>query len=247
MPNIFVAGSARSGSSLLAGMFAGTHHCGDELLPANHSNPKGYFEDAHFIGLNEELIHDVWQMPLRSPSGTEWCIETPRSGQKWMAVMGADTAATLAPGDNLRRRMVAHLSASPWCRKDPRLAWTLPAWRRVCGEVRILCVFREPAISVASMLEWARGRPIGLTKDGAFAIWQASYDSLLRQSQGSGEWCFVRYNDLVSGKSQARIEEFANVALDGSLVDRRLNRSVGVEVPPMSVSSTYSELMDRSS
>jgi len=54
---ILIVGMHRSGTSVLArGLQALGVSIGDNLLPGNEWNPKGYFEHADIVGLNDTLL-----------------------------------------------------------------------------------------------------------------------------------------------------------------------------------------------
>ena len=66
----FVLGLHRSGSSATAGVL---HHLGanmgDDLLPPSLCNIRGFFENVHFVNLNDEILRTAggsWDSPLNS-------------------------------------------------------------------------------------------------------------------------------------------------------------------------------------
>lgn len=95
-------GCGRSGTSLVAGLFARTHEMGSRLLAPDPANPKGFFEDRAVNAANERLLapYDAFSSPGRRPL---------REGERWLAV--------LAPGTVPGQRADLPPAAPPWCRR----------------------------------------------------------------------------------------------------------------------------------
>lgn len=144
MPNIIVVlGMHRSGTSALAGLLAASGaQCGQPLLPANDGNPRGYWELAPFVALNDRLLdclHRVWFDA--SPLEGGWQDAPEIRGLE-------DVAADLLRGQ-FGRSELAML-------KDPRLCLTLPFWRRVIlglGYRLTLAVIARPVGEVVRSIQ----------------------------------------------------------------------------------------------
>src|SRR5262249_21790216 len=76
--NCLILGSGRSGTSMLAGMLrlAG-YYMGEHLVPADPSNPKGYFEDDEVNAINEELLSPVTPPRSHPAFGWRWLAAVP--------------------------------------------------------------------------------------------------------------------------------------------------------------------------
>jgi hypothetical protein len=59
--NLFILGSGRSGTSMVAGLFRNAgYFMGDKLHEPRHSNPLGFFEDAAVNNINESIL--AWRV-----------------------------------------------------------------------------------------------------------------------------------------------------------------------------------------
>src|SRR5690349_12501793 len=115
--NCLILGSGRSGTSMLAGTLCGAgYYMGEHLVPANEANPKGFFEDDEINAINEALLAPL--TPRRRPA----------YGWRWLASVPVGTPFACPP--ELGQRIQAQTARAPFCFKDPRFCYTLPAWRR---------------------------------------------------------------------------------------------------------------------
>ena len=131
---ICIAGMPRSGTSLVTQLL---HRCGlnlgpaGQLMPASPNNPDGFWENLRFVRLNEKLLA--------------------ASGGRWYA-----PPATLRPTPKITaegRSIAAQFEGQePWGWKDPRNAVTLPFWKTVVPEMKVLVCVRHPAETASSLL-----------------------------------------------------------------------------------------------
>ena len=115
--NAIILGMARSGTSLTASIFGRTgYFAGDELVPANHQNPTGYWEARSLLRHNASILMST---------GFE-------RDNSWMyAPMTEAQIAALAQvrlGDEQRGFVAQFERHAPWLWKDPRLCYTLRCW-----------------------------------------------------------------------------------------------------------------------
>jgi len=201
---------------------------GDHLYPPDAGNPRGYFEDPQINGINEDLLAAV--LPARPDGllGHLFFRSRPSAGQRWLArvPLGRDIPCP-AP---LHERIPTLTGHQPFCLKDPRFAYTLPAWRPFLGQAAFVCLFRQPAATAASMLAERRRQPIlrtlAMTRRQALATWQASYTHILeRHVPAGGDWLFLHYEQFLSGEALDRLERFLGVAVDRTFVDATLRRA----------------------
>lgn len=184
MRDCFVLGSGRSGTSMVAGALARAgYFMGAELFRPRISNPKGFFEDPEVNGINEALLAGAPDPESRFGEGQRW-LARPDRGH-----------AFVLEGE-LEQRAKALVARRPFCFKDPRLCFTLPAWRPLAPDARLVCVFRDPALTAASLLEEVRRAPyltgLQFTAERAFELWRAQYESVLAQHAAGGEWLFLQ-------------------------------------------------------
>src|SRR5262249_19208357 len=153
----FILGSGRSGTSMLAGtLHASGYFAGDRLIPGDAANPKGYFEDREFDSINEALLAQV--TPPRPGAelgrGAGAGDVQPVYNWRWLAQVPAGTSIDCPPC--LVKRMSARLGQTPFAFKDPRLCYTLPAWRPYAPDAAMLCIFREPGRTADSMVTFCQ-------------------------------------------------------------------------------------------
>src|SRR5262249_26774035 len=183
-----ILGSGRSGTSLLAGILHGAgYFMGENLVPADEGNPMGYFEDDEINAINEELLTPV------TPA-----LDSPTYGWRWLATVPVGTDLACSP--EVSERMRTQTSLKPFCFKDPRFCYTLPVWRPFLADAVFLCVFRDPARTVTSILKECRTAAYleGLPMDyaGAIEVWTLMYRHVLEIHRLVGEWLFFHYDQL---------------------------------------------------
>jgi hypothetical protein len=159
---VCVAGMHRSGTSLLAQLL---HRCGldlgapADLLPPAPDNPDGFWENRRFLAVNEQLLRRL---------GGAWDVPPPLG--LWRA-RGARLAALRGPAAGLLRRFEGR---EPWGWKDPRNALTLPFWRGLVPDLRVIVCVRHPLEVAASL-----ARRDGHGPAFALALWRTYNDQLL--------------------------------------------------------------------
>jgi hypothetical protein len=139
---ICVLGFGRSGTSLAAhvlsllGVELGP---GSSFLPANETdNPRGYWEPAWMVKLNDELLAlagGQWWLPFPAPP--DW-YERPE----------------IEPlRERARGLLQAHYAGHRlWGFKDPRISYTLPFWKELLPpDTSYVICLRNPVDAVASM------------------------------------------------------------------------------------------------
>lgn len=228
MINVFVTGSGRCGTSMLAGMFRHTGaFLGERLHPARAANPRGFFEDAEVNAINEALIREalIARAAPTPPHEVEAAIGT--GGVLWLSQLAAPLPPT---GDEaLRARIAALARHEPFCLKDPRFSLTLPSWEPCAGEHVVLAIFREPATTAQSILGECRlepylaGLPLGV--EGALTAWRRGYARLLAWRLEGRPIRFVPYEHVVDGSVVPELEAAVGCALDRTFPTRALNRT----------------------
>ena len=139
---LFVLGMHRSGTSALTGTLQRLGaELGDNLLPARPDNPKGFWENADAMEINEALLKNLgttWSTPNRLPS--EW-LKT----QAGLEAYGRAVAL-----------LEANFSGSSlWGLKDPRICRLAPLWFKAAAATgsRVACILivRSPREVMASL------------------------------------------------------------------------------------------------
>jgi hypothetical protein len=182
LAGVCIAGMHRSGTSLLAKLLLRMGlDLGDEatLIPSDpEDNPDGYFEQAAFVALDDELLAMLGgHVSAPAPAAGGWERE-PR-----FAAPQARAAALV--GETFAR--------SPWGFKDPRASLLLPFWRAVAPGLRVIVCVRNPAEVAASMLR----RHTDPGWDHWMRMWLRHTADALTGSAGA-ERIVVHYDDLVA-------------------------------------------------
>jgi SAM-dependent methyltransferase len=203
---ICVLGYHRSGTSMttrllnLLGVDLGP---GSDLVPAAHGdNPRGYWEPAWMVALNDEL--------LRAFGGSD--LEPPVFPAGW------HRSPELQPlRDRARELLDEKLRGlAVWGVKDPRLCLTLPFWQDVLAEraedVRYVVCLRSPADTAASMASRGYEPPIPAARLGA--AWLEYSGAALAGTEGRPR-LLVAYDELLADPvaEAARIAAFAGLEL----------------------------------
>jgi len=127
---VCIAGMHRSGTSMVAralnvcGLYLGPK---DELMEPGIDNPDGFWENLRFVEVNDAVLNQLgggWDWP-------SWKLD-------W-----ADEK--LAYSRSQARQLVkAFDDFEPWGWKDPRNSLTLPFWRDVVRDMRVVISLRNP-------------------------------------------------------------------------------------------------------
>lgn len=150
-----ITGMHRSGTSMIANIL---HECGldlgpaEDLLPANVGNPEGYWESRSFLRLNDAILNAL---------GGSW-DQPPPDALGWENGPALDRFRSQAR--KLARRFQGR---EPWGWKDPRNCLTLPLWRNVVPDLKVLICVRNP-LAVAESLRARDGIPFADT----FHLWR---------------------------------------------------------------------------
>jgi hypothetical protein len=202
-------------------MLAGTlresgYYMGAHLIPPDAANPKGYFEDDEINAINEDMLAPVTPRLSRSSYGWRWLASVP-------------VGTTIICPPEITKRIAAQTARSPFCFKDPRFCYTLPAWRPFVSDAVFLCVFREPARTVQSILKECREadylQDLSLDFNGAIEVWTMMYRHILEVHRYTGEWLFFHYNQLLDDAALCRLEAVLRVKVDHGFPDTMLKRS----------------------
>jgi hypothetical protein len=169
---VLVLGMHRSGTSALSGLLVKSGLDGPiDLMPATENNPRGYYESAAVMHLNEQLLNSLgYQWSTPSPIQAEAWKKNSRSIENWQHEM-LKLLGTIYPPEG---RAVL---------KDPRLCILLPALRPWLESALMPCtvflLVRHPA-EVAQSLWAAEGVP----KSQGLMIWIYHMIQAERYSRG---------------------------------------------------------------
>ena len=146
---VLVAGSGRSGTSLVSGILQrlGCHVPAPEV-PADDTNPRGFAESQWVVDFHSALLKRA-RVQAADARPAAWAL-----------------TAELCLDEAVQRDLTAWLeqqfgAASSLVIKDPRLSWFLPLWRRSAESLgvapRFLTMLRHPAAVIDSKQRWYGG------------------------------------------------------------------------------------------
>lgn len=254
MRNCIILGSGRSGTSMVAGTLAHAgYYMGDTLLPPTVGNPKGYFEAREVEAVNDALIRTMLT-PTPRERWLAWLHPIPQQPdfealEPWVK---AHWLALVPPGRIPQRKLIYKaeierlVAQTPFCFKDPRFCYTLPAWRPFLRDTVFICVFREPAVTVASILKelstesYLQG--LSMTPAQVYQMWTYSYRHVLELHRHQGDWLFLHYHQALTAEGLARIEACLNIRVDTDFPDARLQRSRSDLSAPPPAQRVYQQL-----
>lgn len=251
---VFVLGAGRSGTSLLAGLFRRSGlFMGEAAYLRRDANPHGFFEDREVNAINEALLAALLPPPpVDHPDGFAEGTDVPGPGQRWLARL--PLVAQLEATPELQQRIRGLYAKGPSCFKDPRFSYTLGVWRQLLADEdqehsAFLCVFRDPAVVLASVLEEVHTaaylRGLAISVDQVLSCWRLQYRHVLERHAASGRWLFVAYDQLLEPSGLDRLEAFTGHHLDRSLPEPNLNRSRPRRAVPTAVAEIYDALCRR--
>jgi hypothetical protein len=224
---LLVAGSGRSGTSLLASIVGNLgFHVPRPWVAADDSNPRGFGEsqwvvDRHTTFLRQANVQVTDARPTAWADAAKLCLDEQVSAQVrgWLQ-------------DQFSRHDQVVI-------KDPRLLWFLPLWNQVGSEldaaVHVVTMLRHPAEVVSSKLHWYPNMP--LVDANRVAGW---INTMLFTERATRDYqrAFIQFEDLLEDWTQpiARISAQFDIptlvnarardqASADSLVDRSLHRS----------------------
>lgn len=180
---ILVLGMHRSGTSALTGFLSLLDvYLGSELMKANFTNEKGYFENNILYRINEKLLAQVnssWDDVFYDEKKLESVKEL----------------------DELKKAIKSEFEyADTFAIKDPRLAFLFPVYKQVLDEldvhIKIILPYRNP-IEVANSLSKRDSMPL----EEGMLLW--AYHFLLAEKFSRGyDRVFVSFDELMSDTSK---------------------------------------------
>jgi hypothetical protein len=209
-------------------------------------NPKGSFEDLQVNMINEDLLSRV--VPQRPPLFGRWFFrDRPRSPQRWLARVPVGTQ--ISPTSEIQRRIEALTRRKPFCFKDPRFCYTLSAWRPYLEDTAFVCVFREPAATVNSILKlcppYSQNPDLSdfsITQDQAMEVWILMYRFILEVHRHDGDWLFIHCNQVLENEGLDRLSAHLDAPIDKAFPERSLLHSKADLPTPKQALEVYQEL-----
>jgi predicted O-linked N-acetylglucosamine transferase (SPINDLY family) len=132
---LIITGMHRSGTSLIASFLEKVGiDLGNNLLPGNYGNPRGYFEDRDFVEFQRSLLKSCCD---RKTAGfPDW---------GWTESESLDKEKLQTQADTARKLLASRQNNSGiWGWKDPRTSLILEFWHQLIPNPRYLLVYRFP-------------------------------------------------------------------------------------------------------
>ena len=250
-------GAGRSGTSLTAGLLRSAgYHMGDRPIPPRRANPRGFFEDLEINRLNETVLASlVPRRPSPRRVGDLLFRHVPPPSLCWIARLPLSTV--VRPRPDLAERFRAFTEARPFCYKDPRFCYTLPAWRPYTPpSTRYVLVFRRPTSTAHSLLRDVREQPryygdLRIEPEDAYRTWRLQYQHALRHLErdaGRGladRWLVTHADQLLTPAGQDRLALHTGADVDRSFAEPRLQRSRTEAPVPPSLAALYAALCEQ--
>ena len=218
-PPLIVMGMHRSGTSLVARVL---QHAGVHLgTDTNVHDESDFFREQNKRIF--QLAHADWDWP----AGMQALLEDAETREALEEELRAACGGSGARGFLGWRRWLAarELGAQtdPWGWKDPRNTYTLPLWRRIFPEARVVNVYRDGVDVAASLVARERKRsgrlanPIRSSRclhpERAFELWAEYVETSLQVTEDLGprQVRDVRYEALME-KPETQVRELASFA-----------------------------------
>lgn len=228
---------------MVAGSLADAgYYQGDNYIRPNSSNPKGFFEGREINSINERILETI--IPTRPSAvgriGQLLPIVSPLlrneqpcrgMGQLWLATMPIDTKVGQSIKPEIAAAIALQTSKKPFCLKDPRFCYTLPAWIPSFDLDRtiFLCVFRHPGQVVESIIAECRRRrylnTLAISRPTAAKIWLSMYEHVLVNQRIGGQWQFLHYEQMFDAEFVGMLSGMIDAPVSTCFADRRLQRS----------------------
>jgi glycosyltransferase involved in cell wall biosynthesis len=159
---VVITGMHRSGTSLTASFLTTLGiHLGERLLPADRTNPRGYFEDADFVELHGRMLEEA---TLENDGGhRDWGWTESESLD-----CGRFSSYAPAAGALIAARVG---QPGPWGWKDPRTTLLLDFWDEILdGRALYVLIYRFPW-EVADSIQRLGADVFLANPDYALRIW----------------------------------------------------------------------------
>ncbi|MEJ8572346.1 hypothetical protein [Microbaculum marinum] len=167
----------RSGTSLAAELLVKLGgFTRERLLEGNQYNPRGYWEDAGIVALQDRILAAC----DRSWGSRQSFLPMPEG---WLDAQEMDSLRVELEAQILSGLGDARAARAPWIVKDPRVCRLLPLWRQIAARqgIRLAVVLsvRAPAAVAASLEQRDRlPAPVGRLS------WLVNHVDLLKQGDG---------------------------------------------------------------
>jgi GT2 family glycosyltransferase/glycosyltransferase involved in cell wall biosynthesis/predicted nucleic acid-binding Zn-ribbon protein len=189
------------------GLYLGSE---SELAAPAWDNQEGFWENIHFVEINDRILQDLnsgWDLP-------------PATYEGWNSVPEISVFRTEAT--DLIKRFGEH---EPWGWKDPRNSLTLPFWTDLFPDLKVLICLRHP-LEVAQSLHARNFSSIAF----GLQLWQA-YNQRLISSVRVENRVVTHYDSYFHDPQRElrRVVDLLNIAASNKEIEQAcLNASTGM-------------------
>jgi hypothetical protein len=224
---------------------------GDQLIPADEANPKGYFEDMEVNSINEDILAQAIAAKPNGFLGEHFFARRPARYQRWLAPL--PPGSHLSANNEVTDRIARLTARQPYCFKDPRFCYTLNIWRPYLAQIGYICVFRNPLATVTSMVKEARRDSMSrrvvfrFNERDALRVWCSMYEHVIKDEYRQDErWLFINYDQFIDGSALARVSALLGIETDDEFVDSKYQRSGTFSSVPHEAARIYERLCELS-
>lgn len=220
MHNCLITGCGRSGTSMLAGLLRSeNYYQGDDYIPPDSSNLKGYHEDREVNAINEEILAEHLRGDWLQTLVGQLTRTIPPNGVRWLARPRHRVSPDKC--EHLCDRIEERVSKRPFCYKDPRFSFTLPVWKPLLPSgTRVVVIFRDPMSTARSIVSRIAQRPYArrfrMTLRAAGDVWYCAYQHVLWSMNDSDpdNFLFVHFDNVLNGHAWSQLRAFLGARLD---------------------------------
>src|SRR5215471_3410258 len=161
-PPVILTGMHRSGTSMVASMLSALSiDMGQQLLPADPNNVRGYFEDVEFLELQRRMLTAC--CPANDGGHPDWgWTESERLDRNRLSEFISEASALIASRSD---------RSAPWGWKDPRTTLLLDFWDQLLTDARYVFVYRFPW-DVADSMQRLGAEVFLRNPDYGYRIWE---------------------------------------------------------------------------
>lgn len=254
MKNCLILGSGRSGTSMLAGtLYQSGYYLGEKLHKPEISNPKGFFEWMTINQINELILAPYakqgFKVKLIETFLKKGTVYNPRGkNQKWLLSLPLETEVNNSMPE-VETTIKEVLAKEPFCYKDPRFSYTLPVWEKFLKpDTVFICVFREPDITVNSILKECQSRQylrtLYINRHMAYNVWLNIYAHAFKHAAHLENMVFIHYDQVFDGTGLQILSKILEVPLKKEFVDKSLKRTLPGGPVPRKVKNLYRRLCE---
>ena len=237
---ICIVGMHRTGTSMVArllnlcGLYLGPE---ERIMPPDEGNPAGYWQNQDLDQLTEDILAHF--------TG-DWDFLLPPMPRGW------ETKPDMAPFRERAQQLIRIIGErKQWGWKDPRCSLTLPFWRSVLPELKVVVCLRNPVETARSL-----GRQVSSTDAFSYNLWLRYYQRILADTN-PGDRLITHYDTYFvnpRGELQRVLhwlgwsapEEQLDAACRSVSASHRQHRLTGAELSearvPLEVAEAYTAL-----